>query len=456
MKSYEAIAGLSQAVLQTNQVNGYVVPHLERFNSRFLWDGALTARAISLYDPYQAAEQIEFILDGQHPNGMIPNESSKIPYLSITEKPTYDYTLENGVSTSGITQPPTIVHSALEVSKTLGYSQRQIFLEKNFGRLKNYLRWFKQERCPDGDGLAVSIHMFETGRDNSPEGMQVHQEYYYSKDRSLGKKTFHAIGKGLISIYRKNYGDLRSIDVSERTSNAAALINGLQYRKIRRHAYNLDKIKNNSDIPLLKDVGFNALLIEANESLKEMATMIDNPDQIIEPDLLAWMDQLRAGFEDKLWHTNPTSHLHSGYYSLDARTQQPIKIQTVSGIIPLIATENHQRAAVLLKQVSDKFWANYPLSSVAVDSQHLEPSGKGYWRGAAWPMIADIIERGLTKHSALDQADQLREEYIRRPAEPYKSEQHNIFTGEPLGVRNFSPTAAVDLVFAKKQSINKL
>ena len=68
-------------------------------------------------------------------------------------------------------------------------SDRLAFIRRNFGRVAAYHEWIYRERNLNGEGLFTSVHLWETGMDNTPSWIR-HME---SLDWGTTGKIVHAL-----------------------------------------------------------------------------------------------------------------------------------------------------------------------------------------------------------------------------------------------------------------------
>src|SRR5581483_12060867 len=74
-----------------------------------------------------------------------------------------------GVLTSGISNPPVAVITALEVGRRAPSPEAAAaFWRRTYGPLRDYVLWFRRSRTLAGSALPVTVHPWESGWDNSP------------------------------------------------------------------------------------------------------------------------------------------------------------------------------------------------------------------------------------------------------------------------------------------------
>ena len=131
------------------------------------WDSCLVALGLAQFDEPRALVEIETLLGGQWPDGMVPHilfhgdDSTYFPNTSVWQAgPTR--------RSSGITQPlvaATVVRRLFERTSDLAIRSRLTAL---LPKLLAWHRWCYSARDPYGTGMVSIIHPWESGMDNSP------------------------------------------------------------------------------------------------------------------------------------------------------------------------------------------------------------------------------------------------------------------------------------------------
>ena len=419
------------------------------FRAGYLWDIAVIAKGIAVYDPERAAGELARYLQAQWRSGMLPNEAS-FDHRPVRRRLHGRHPdSPEGLTTSGITQPPMIVRSALEVGWRLGPPRRAAFYAAVFPRLKRLCRWVLEHRV-GRNGLAVVIHPYETGMDNRIDLAEAMAAEWLGDD-DLPARSIRTVALGGVHAVRRLWGDCRVVPVAHRSSNRDVLAAYLQTRHIRRLGYDLAAVEASGRGVLTEDVGYNAVLVDAFGCLQEMADALGraaDPELTIEPAMKAAMHEVAARLED-LW--SDTHDGRGGYAARDYRTGQLSSRPTVAGLYPLLVGGHPDRTTILVETLVDpaKYWTLVPPPSVPADSEGFVPDA--YWRGAAWSFPTDIIETGLELRGEPEVAAELRRRYLARPCGTQHAEYENPLTGKPLGAKPFSPAAALTLRLADRQ-----
>jgi len=337
------------------------------------------------------------------------------------------------VATSGITQPPMLAEAVVQIGASMELPERRTWYRQMWPALLAYHQWLYEDRDPHGEGLVLLIHPWETGFDNTPPWMSELEEHQLSWWIRAMRRT-HA--DNIVGLFRR---DTRSVPANERFTNVEVLaLFDIQLR-LRRKAYNIDRILNHSMFAI-EDLGFNAILIRANQHLRDIAKTIkeDLPET-----LLTSFERTDAAFEN-LWHETSGQ-----YYSRDFMTHNLLFESSIATLLPLYAGNiSQERAARLVKLLESEhsFGLAFPVPSVPKSSQYFDP--KRYWQGPTWLNTNWLIIDGLRRYGFNDHADLLRDLSLELVEKQGFSEYFNPLTGEAEGAGNFSWTAALAIDLA--------
>lgn len=166
----------ARAILTANDRIGaggaYTVPNGRVYPFQWNWDSAFVALGFDAFDRDRAWTEVETLFRAQWADGFLPHivfwqdDEGYFPGPDVWRSGTTP-------RTSGITQPPvaaTVVRKLWDNAVAAGeadvYRPRLLAL---LPRLLAWHRWFADFRDPDGRGVVVTTHPWETGRDNSPE-----------------------------------------------------------------------------------------------------------------------------------------------------------------------------------------------------------------------------------------------------------------------------------------------
>lgn len=430
----------AKAVLEMNDRGNYTQPAHGLYPHQWLWDSCFIAIGLRHLDVERAKMELLSLLRGQWHNGMLPNIVFRDDPQYRTDRNIWRSWLSpfapNDVMTTGITQPPMLAEAVVQVGKKLAWPERRQWYGTVYPALLAYHQWLYKERDPHSEGLILLIHPWETGLDNSPPWMaEMHDHLLPLWIRLIERTKFDRV----INLFRR---DTRSIPLDQRFSTVEALALFDIQRRLRRKAYNIDKILDHS-LFTIEDLVFNSIFIRANVHLREIATSLreDLPDELEQS-----MKKTEKALE-ALW--DPYT---SQYYSRDFITHRLLKIPSIATLLPLYAgTIDKQRAEQLVRLLENDhaFGPAYPVPSVPLNSFWFHP--KLYWQGPAWVNMNWLIIDGLKRYGFKDHAAALTETTLEMVKKSGCSEYFDPLTGEAAGADNFSWTAAltIDLLKAK-------
>jgi glycogen debranching enzyme len=137
------------------------------------------------------------------------------------------------------------------------------------------------------------------------------------------------------------------------------------------------------------------------------------------------------------------------FFDLAGQREEPLRVSTVSSLMPLILPDLPAAAAqALIAHVEDprEYAAPWPVPSVAMSEPSFVPGvvgGKLLWRGAAWMNTNWYVSRGLRRHGRVDLARRIEDRSAELVERSGFFEYYDPFTGEGHGARDFSWTALV-------------
>ena len=193
-----------------------------------------------------------------------------------------------------------------------------------------------------------------------------------------------------------------------------------------------------ADSVLIEDVAFNAILVAANRALAGLAR-----DAGIElgPGLVAGIARSEHALD--LLRDERTGR----YCSRDATTGALLPVPTVATFLPLWAGIAPDRAAHLVRLLTEPGWATtFPVPSVPADAP--EFVAERYWQGPTWVNTNWMIVQGLERVGSGSAAARLRESTLDLVAQGGCKEYFSALTGRGYGADGFSWTAALVLDLA--------
>lgn len=428
---------LSQQCIETLKANDrgtHTVPAPDLYPHQWLWDSCFAAVGWSHINVERAQKEIFNLIKGQWDNGMIPhiifNNSAKYKgdrnmWRSWVSKNSPDH-----IATSGITQPPLIAEAVSKIGNQLKKQDRIQFYKKVLPALVKHHMWLYNDRDPHKQGLVFLIHPHETGMDNTPPWMNQLREHSWPWWITLIEKLH--LG-WMINIVRR---DVQHVPPEQRAKNINAMVCWDIVRRLRRKQYNIEKILHRSFF-VIQDIEFSSILIRNNILLKKIATeaRIKMPKELEQNMLLS-----EKALEE-LWSDN-----FNLYFSRDFITNQLIQEPTIASLLPLYAgTISKEKASKLVKALLDKnsFWLKYPAPSVPKNVRDFDKNR--YWQGPTWINTNWLIIDGLARYGFEKEATALKSSTIEMMRKNEIWEYYNPISGEGLGIKNFSWSAALAL-----------
>jgi hypothetical protein len=427
------------AVLKINDRGTYTVPAENLYPHQWLWDSCFIAIGWRWLDVDRAQTELTSLIRGQWSNGMLP-------MMVLNPEPKYrlDRNLwrswispysPDGIATSGITQPPMLAEAVWQVGQKLKLAERRSWYHKMLPALIAYHQWIYNDRDPHQEGLVLQVHPWETGLDNTPPWMaELHEHLMPWWVRTLRASRLTP----LVGMFRRDY---HYAPPGQRFSTLEVLTLFDAQRRLRRKAYDTGRILDHG-LFAIEDLSFNCMLIRGNERLQEIAKTLrfELPTKLLEN-----MEKSRHALES-LWDEYAKS-----YWSRDFVTHRLLKQPSIASLMPLYAgTISKERADILVRQLeNDKvFGPAYPVPSVPLDSAAFNP--ERYWQGPTWMNTNWMIIEGLKRYGYIDHAAALAETSLEMVKRSGMAEYFDPNTGEPLGARNFSWTAALTIDLLKQ------
>ncbi|WP_199089643.1 trehalase family glycosidase [Bosea sp. ASV33] len=410
----------ARAILAANDRGGYTVPTDRLYPFQWNWDSAFVAMGWVTFDAERAWREIERLLEGQWPDGLVPQIVFHAPsddyfpgpdVWGVTHKP----------PTSGIPQPPvlaTAVRFVLERHGAAGNERARTIYPK---LVLNHL-WWQRARDPEATGLVATLHPWETGMDNSP-----------AWDAALERVPTET----KTEIRRRDTGHI----------DPAFRPRGIEYQRFihlvdlfRETAWNARRMLETSPFKVA-DVGTNAILLRAERDLLALAEQFGSAaEREAIAARIARKEIVLAGlWDDTLGH----------YLSRDLIGGNLIPVRTSAGFLPVFAGL-HGHARELAERLES--WRARGIAlvpSTDPDAATFEP--QRYWRGPVWAVVNWMIAQGLREAGEGATAASVAGETRRLIGEAGFSEYFNPIDRAGIGGETFSWTAAIDLLLGEDE-----
>ncbi len=424
----------ARVVLAANDRGGYTIPAENLYPHQWLWDSCFIAIGLRHVDVDRAQTELLSLVKGQWSNGMLPN-------MIFNSEPQYRRDRNfwrswispyspDGLATSGITQPPMLAEAVWQVGQKLSLAERRRWYRLMLPHIVRYHQWLYADRDPHGEGLVLLLHPWECGLDNTPPWThELHEHAMPLWIRLV--RTLHL--DGLVTLFRR---DRHYIPPGQRLTTLETLSFFDAQRRLRRKAYDTLKILDHG-LFSIEDLSFNCIFIRANARLCDIAKILQSP---LPDDLLARMEKSQKALAQLY---DPYSKT---YWSRDFITHRLLKQPSIATLLPLYAgclSKEHAAELVRLLENDHIFGSAYPVPSVPLDSPQFDPDR--YWQGPTWVNTNWLIIDGLRRAGYPDHAAALTETTLDMVRRSGFAEYFDPTTGEPLGARNFSWTAALVL-----------
>ncbi|NTW02079.1 MAG: hypothetical protein HGA19_12460 [Oscillochloris sp.] len=132
-----------------------VVPSKAHYVGAWQWDNYFHALALRHTDPHLASDQIQFMLDHQQPDGMLPDAVYDEGTITQLEVPV----------PGAVTKPPIIAWAAMHVFDRTG---DLAMLRAIYDPVVRWNSWWFGMNDDDADGIVHYAHPFSSGLDDSP------------------------------------------------------------------------------------------------------------------------------------------------------------------------------------------------------------------------------------------------------------------------------------------------
>jgi glucosylglycerate hydrolase len=426
-------------VLRRNSIRSWTKPAPALYPHQWSWDSAFIALGLAHVDNRRATSELETLFESQWATGKVPHivfnpdapPRSYFPDAERWSSSTLSEDAPAGSHTSGLCQPPVHAIAVRRIWVTSRdkdeqhTSRARRFLHANYPRLFAWHRYLATARDPEGSGLVTIYHPWESGTDNSPRWDQ----------------ALHNVEVRDLPPYTRY--DLEHVDDLSQRPTDAEYDRYLWLVKLVKRASCDEATIYDAHPFLVKDVLFSAILVAANQALLEISQLVGASHEDAEL-ISSWISRGRRGL-DSCW--DPKLRLCLDY---DLRAAKPLRSRTVAGFAPLVAGGlRPRRLAALLETLRSPSFLRYPgLRRPLPPSTSPEDAGfnpRSYWRGPGWPVIDWLLWWAFVRAGEHQLAERVRGSSLEQIAEGGFAEYFEPFTGEPLGSREQSWTAAVAL-----------
>jgi hypothetical protein len=432
----KSVKDICREVLETNWKDGHTIPASGLYPHQWLWDSCFSSIGLRHVDLEKAKDELRNLLRGQWANGMLPHM-----IFADKDKHSQDRKIwqswrnpnsPDDLNTSGMTQPPMLAEAIVRVGEKMKLVDRRSWYQDMYPALLAYHEWIYEDRDPHQEGLAILIHPWESGLDNSPPWTQ--QLYLHSRPwwvTVVEKTKLDTV----TLLFRR---DTQHVPPGQRLGNIDALLYYSVLQRLRRKNWDIETILNRSHFAV-EDLAFNSILVRANFHLRDITNTIGHK---IPVNLLESMKATEEGL-DKLW-----DGFYKQYFSRNFVTHKLIKEPSIATLLPLYAgTISKERAQELVDMIQDNelYGSDFPVPSVPLNSNFYKELG--YWQGPSWINTNWLIVDGLQRYGFEEEANKIIKQSISMVESHGPYEYFSAKTGEPAGAKNFSWTAALIIDF---------
>jgi glycogen debranching enzyme len=414
----------AKAILAANDRGGYTVPTDRLYPFQWNWDSAFVAMGFAAYDVDRAYRELERLAEGQWADGMVPHIVFHQPSDSYFPGPDV-WRTDNGVPTSGITQPPVFamalrkVHEAAIAAGLDAANERTVAL---YETALKWHRWWYRARDPEGTGLVALLHPWESGSDNSP-----------AWDIALARVPTTTA----TPVVRKDTGHVNA-SMRPRDEDYNRFIHLLDTYA----ACGWDPVEQWRKAEFkIADIQTSAILLKAGEDLQYLAGLLGRTDETEE--IAEFNDRTRHALAAQ-WRPDL-----SRFVSRDLISGRDVEAATQAGFIPLLALDLDRTTAEAATAEMREWCKDIKVAFPTTKPNSASFEAKRYWRGPAWAIINWLLIKGLRRNGQAEFAEELRRSTISAIEAEGFAEYFDPETGEGCGGLGFSWTAAAYIALEK-------
>ena len=421
---HDQLARMAIRVVIENWHGHATVPSRRLYPHQWSWDSAFIALGLQHLAPSRAAVELLSLFGAQWADGRLPHIAFNPAVTDDAYFPGPSFWRSSWlaghppIDTSGIIQPPVHAIAARAVMDRLGSSGLD-FAARAYPALVGQNSYIRERRTVDG--LAVVVHPWETGLDNSPAWDEPLRAV--PADLSLFE-----------SYTRRDIDHARSSERPTDEDYARYIRLALAYRDA---GYDDDWVRSSGEFVVV-DPGFNGLWAWSELALAQMARGLGrNPDRH-----LSEAERITTALVDQLW-----SGARGIFLARDTRPGVLLGERTVAGLIPLVlpGLPDGISTALCATLTGPSFCAGQPGVHGVPSFDFTDPrfNSRRYWRGPTWLNTTWLVAEGLRAHGEDALARRLCDDMVALVAGAGFREYFNPRTGSGHGTNNFSWSAAL-------------
>lgn len=416
----------ARKILTDNDKGGYTVPTARLYPFQWNWDSVFTGLGFATYDVNRGWEEIETLFSAQWDDGFVPHivfhkdDPSYYPGASL-------WSAGNGtLKTSGITQPPvaaTVIRRLMETYKSDDSDARAKAL---MSKVAAWHRWFREVRDPSGEGLVMTVHPWETGRDNNAEWTAPMGNVEVNPSVKLERR------------------DVSMVDASERPHDREYLIYMSLVAEGRALNWDHKAIAEKSSYRVA-DVGMTMMLLRSERDLLAMAEYFG--DEALAAEVSARIKIAEKGV-NALWDDELQA-----YCSKDLLTGKSSGMVTSASMLAPYAGVGSKEQTAALMQHFDRIANKIKYTMPSLDPDHSEYDHKRYWLGPVWLVVNYMVGTGLLEIGEKERGERVHKDTGDLVRDHGFYEAFSCATGQGTGGNHFTWTAAIWLAWAGKELV---
>ncbi|MGW5124979.1 glucosylglycerate hydrolase [Streptomyces sp. NPDC004069] len=428
-----ALAAHAAYVLRGNDTGTLTTAAPKLYPHQWSWDAAFITMGLSTLSVPRAIAELDWLLAAQWSTGMLPHivfapDTDYFPGPEVWVSQRSEHAPKS-VRTSGICQPPVhaiAVQQVLAAGRRAGGAARkeaEEFVARTFDQWLAWHRWLDRVRDPHDRGLLEIHHGWESGMDNSPRWDAAYAAVLPREETELRRH------------------DLAHVeDAAQRPTDAEYQRYLWLVRQMREVGYDDERVRDVVDFRMV-DVFMSAIMAIAGDVLAELGDELGRSAEAAE--LRETAGRFRRGV---LSTVSPETGLAR---DLNVLTGAWVQTETIAGFAPLLSGGDDALVERQLALLASERWCGHPELKFAVPPSTSPCSAdfrpRSYWRGPQWPVVNWLLTWALNRQGATELAESIRGESLRQLADLAFGEYYEPFTGEALGSRHQSWTAAVTL-----------
>jgi len=385
----------AREVMFRNDRGAHTVPSAHLYPHQWAWDSAFAAIGWAHIRLDRALDELESLMGGIWDDGRVPHIQFN---HEVTETYFPDATFWKAGVSSSITQPPAWAIAARRVFELGGDPSR---LSALIPLIERSHVFFQRSRDPLSWGLVSVAHPWESGLDNCPAWDLPMQAV--DPERAPPFKR----------VDQDKVADPKMRPTDEEYQRYATLVHDITEQGFGHGPFKVY-------CPLMTSI-----LARAEEDLAWLAQQLK-----VESDAAARAQSLREGLE-RLYDRSLKRYR---YYDISARTYEAPDV--IGAYAPVILT-TPPHFSELITGLQAQYATAFSLPTTAPSHPRFDP--RCYWRGPVWININWLFS------AALEGEIPIREHSLALMERGGFYEYYNPLTGEGLGARDFTWSAALCL-----------